>query len=279
MLIQVTDQRSWDGFIASQSGSQFTQSWDWGEFRASTGHPVERLALVDDRGKWMAAASIAFHRKPIFDGFWYAQRGPVIRHDLSAQAKEILAAFVSELEARGLLRRALFWRLEPAIEWKREEEPLGSPFIRARSYQPSATVLLDLTKTEEELLSRMHEKTRYNVRLAERKGVRVREGSSSDEIEIFLRLNAETAARDAFASQPSPYIRRTVEFFAPKKMASIRIAEIDGVPLAANVEMAFGDTTTYLYGASSNANRNAMAPFALHWEAIRAAKAAGRQVL
>jgi peptidoglycan pentaglycine glycine transferase (the first glycine) len=276
MLLSVTDSRAWNGFVAKQPGAQFTQSWDWGEFRVSRGHRVERLALTDEKGKWIAAASFAFHGKPVLGGFWYAQRGPVIRHDLLPKAKEVLARFVDELEARGLPRSALFWRIEPAVERKQEDHPLSPAFVRARAYQPAATSLLELTKTEDELLARMHEKTRYNVRLAERKGVRVRAGVSPEDVEIFLKLNEETAARDRFTSQSQAYIRSTVAFLAPKGMARVRIAELGGLPLAADIEVAYGDTATYLYGASSNANRNAMAPFALHWDAIRAAKAEGR---
>lgn len=261
--------------MSGQLGSPFTQSWAWGAFRMSQGFQVERLALVDDQGKWLAAASFAFHRKPLFGGFWYAQRGPVIRKDLHPRTKEILSQFVEALQKRGLSRRALFWRLEPAIERKQEAEPFDTTFVRVRSYQPSATSMLELTKTENELLDRMHEKTRYNIRLAERKGVRVRSAADADAIEIFLKLNTETATRDHFLSQPASYIRSTVEFLAKQGMATVRIAELDGVPLAANVEISFGDTVTYLYGASSNMKRNVMAPFALHWDAIRAAKAAG----
>lgn len=277
MLISITDQRVWDRFIAGQPGAQFTQSWNWGEFRASLGCPVERLALTDEKGAWLAAASFAFHRKRLLGGFWYAQRGPVLRHECNARAKEVMGKFVAELSARGFPRRALFWRFEPPVERKQEAELFDPPFVRVRAYQPAATSILGLTKTEEELFTRLHEKTRYNVRLAERKGVRVRASSAPEDIEIFLRLNAETATRDAFASQPAAYIRSTVAFLAERRMAMVRIAELEGVPLAANIEIAYGDTVTYLYGASSNERRNVMAPFALHWEAIRAAKAAGHR--
>jgi len=275
MLISVTDRAAWNGFIAKQSGAQFTQSWEWGEFRVSMGCAIERLALTDEKGKWLAAALFTFHRKPLFGGYWYAQRGPVIRHDLLSNAKDVLARFMGELEVRGFPKRGLFWRVEPPVEWKREDRLFGDPFVRARSYQPSATCILELTKTEDELLARMHEKTRYNIRLAERKGVRVRAGDAPEDVDVFLKLNAETASRDRFLSQSPSYIRSTISSLG-SKMALVRIAELNGVPLAANVEIAYGDTITYLYGASSNASRNVMAPFALHWDTIKAAKAAGK---
>ncbi|HWQ99585.1 MAG TPA: peptidoglycan bridge formation glycyltransferase FemA/FemB family protein, partial [Candidatus Methylomirabilis sp.] len=221
-LIEVTDSNAWDGFIAAQPRSQFTQSWAWGEFRASQGQSIQRLALVGPDGKWDAAALFAYHQKPIVGGYWYAPRGPVVRSDLEPHAGDIVGRFMDDLSKRGLPRRAFFWRIEPPYHASVFRFPLGAcperrrgaqpGLVRSHAYMPASTLLVDLSKTEEQLLTEMHEKTRYNVRVAERNGVTVRAASSPDDIDTFLRLNEETAARDRFVSQPSEYIRATFEF-------------------------------------------------------------------
>lgn len=272
-LIEVTDKSQWDRFVSGQPGAQFTQSWAWGEFRVSRGQEIKRFALEGEDGKWMAAALLIYVSKGWITGYWYAPRGPVIRHELRTEAADILRHFFEELQKTGVLGRALFVRAEPTIEQKQEASPLPEGFRVSHAYMPASTLVIDLTKDEEELLSRMHEKTRYNVRLAERKGVEVRVGDTEEDIDAFMRLNEETASRDRFISQPSSYIRATYEALHKAGMCDIRLAEKDDEVLAASMEMRYGDTVTYLYGASSNAKRNLMAPYALHWDAIRSAKA------
>ncbi len=273
-LIQVTDPREWDGFIASQPWSQFTQSWAWGEFRISQGQAVERLASAHDDGSWAVAAQFVHYAKPIVGGYWYAPRGPVMRAGEIGRAGEIMGQFMNELSKRGLPRRSLFWRIEPLIE-NSQFTIHNSQLARSHAYMPASTLLVDLTKTEEQMLSEMHEKTRYNIRVAERHGVTVRVASTDEDVESFLELNEETARRDRFTSQPAAYIRRTHDFLSPRNMAAVRLAEKDGKLLAASLEISFGDTVTYLYGASSSSDRNVMAPYALHWSAIKSAKASG----
>lgn len=269
-LLEIMDQKQWDGFIASQPRAQFTQSWAWGEFRISRGQQIKRFALTDASGTWEAAALFIYFPKPLVGGYWYAPRGPVVRDDL--KASDVVSRFLNELQSQNL-SRSLFWRIEPV-----PSAISVSGLVRSHAYMPASTLLVDLSKSEEELSKEMHEKTRYNIRVAERHGVTVRVATGEEGIETFLRLNDETAKRDGFVSQPSAYIRATYDFLAKRGMAQIRIAELDGKPLAASLEVVFGDTATYLYGASSSTSRNAMAPFALHWDAIRAAKTAGHKL-
>lgn len=281
-LISVTDANVWDAFVSGQPRAQFTQSWAWGAFRVSRGQAVERLALVGEDGRWEAAACFIHYPKPLVGGYWYAPRGPVIRGDLLAndRASDILARVMDALASHGLPKRSLFWRIEPAVPATSYNlsRYAGQPTtFRSHAYMPASTSLVDLSKPEDALRASMHEKTRYNIRVAERRGVTVRVTQNRDAIQTFLALNAETEARDRFVSQPAAYIRDTYAFLSEHGMARLRFAEHDHAILAASLEVAFGDTATYLYGASSSASRSLMAPYALHWDAIRAAKAEGRQ--
>lgn len=276
-LIEVKDDKTWEAFISTQPGAQFTQSNAWGAFRIARGQTVRRFALVDTDGEWLAASLFIHFPKRLLWGYWYAPRGPVFRHDVRDHAHDVLWQFCEQLEKKRLPKPALFWRCEPTIEIKQDGEPFPPSFKPAHAYQPASTFVLDLTKDEAELKSRMHEKTRYNIRLAERKGVIVRVARTKADVDAFIQLIELTSDRDRFISQPSDYIRATYEFLHGQKMSTIRLAEFDGELLAANMEVHYGDTTTYLYGASSNAKRNVMAPYALHWDAIKAAKASGHR--
>lgn len=275
-LLRIHDQKTWDAFVSTQSGAQFTQSFAWGEFQASQGIRMERVAWTDERGTWIAAAQCLYHKKNPLGGYTYVPRGPVIRHDALDRAADILDQMIHAMRREHVLDDgAIFLRLEPPLEIKRDPSPLPKTCRRSHAYQPASTLLINLLKSEEELLDAMHEKTRYNIRVAERKGVTVKKTDTNEALEIFLRLNEETAKRDRFVSRAPSHIRSTYLALRDAGMAQIRLAEKNGQTLAASMEIRYGDTVTYLYGASSSAERNAMAPYALHWDAIRSAKREG----
>jgi peptidoglycan pentaglycine glycine transferase (the first glycine) len=274
-LLVISDAAQWDSFVANQPGSQFLQSWAWGEFKRSQGHEILRLAYADEKGNWVIAGQFMYHPKTLFGGFWFSPRGPIIVHDQMDASEQLFQQFIVEVKKQFINKKAMFIRCEPPIENKIDTTPLPAGFIRRRAIDPSSTVIIGLEQSEEELLSDMKEKTRYNIRLAERKGVTVRTGKSDEDIESYLKLNQETASRDSFISQPSEYIRATVRALRDCGMCQIRLAEYQNQILAANIEMQFGDTLTYLYGASSSMHRNVMAPYALQWSAMKEAKQKG----
>jgi lipid II:glycine glycyltransferase (peptidoglycan interpeptide bridge formation enzyme) len=141
-------------------------------------------------------------------------------------------------------------------------------------YQPRRTILVDLSPGEAEVLGAMKSKTRYNVRLASRKGVKVYQGSS-DDVEIFNQLAAITGERNRFGVRSPEYHRAAYNLFAPHDQAALFLAEYEGQPLAGVMVFGLGCTAWYFYGASSNERRNLMAPYAVQWEAMRWARARG----
>ena len=273
-LIEVTGQESWEAFNASQPYAQFLQSWAWGEFRKAQGSAVRRFALSDDRGVWVAAIQLEERKRRFGFTYLFAPRGPVFSSNIPVETRrDVLAQLCEALVPH--IRNTMFLRMEPVSELGAPEGLVPLSFRRTSSLDPASTMVMDLDKSEDELLRGMHEKTRYNIRLAERSGVVVRRGSSPADLNAFLVLMEETAARDKFIQHASPYLAATFNALAAQGMATIRIAELQKQPLAAQMEIAYGDTVTYLYGASSSASRNVMAPYALQWNAIRDAKARG----
>jgi lipid II:glycine glycyltransferase (peptidoglycan interpeptide bridge formation enzyme) len=136
------------------------------------------------------------------------------------------------------------------------------------------TMLLDLSLTETELLQNMKSKWRYNIRLAERKGVTIRSGTTAD-IDSFYRIYAETAARDGFLIRPAAYYRDVWSLFIEQRQAELLLAEVEGEAVAGLMLFFYGQTAWYLYGASTQEQRHLMPNHLLQWQAIRRAKARG----
>ena len=276
MLIEVTQTEAWEEFVAAQPFAQYPQSWIWGEFGQSQGKEVRRFALTKG-GAWQAAIQLERRMRRFGMGYWFAPRGPVFSSAIPKDQRPQVMMKLCELlvERKELRRKTLFWRFEPMSDLADPEGLVPLSFQRTGSLNPASTITLDLTQSEEQLLAKMHEKTRYNIRVAHKHGVVVRTASSVGDMDIFLRLMDETAARDGFVQHSSKYLVDTFRFLEARGMATIRIAEHDKVPLAAQMEITYGDTTTYLYGASSSESRKFMAPYALHWSAITDAKKRG----
>lgn len=204
--------------------------------------------------------------------------------DAAAGAAEAVLAELAAGVAQRLERCPLFVRFDVPFE-----EAATGGLVRAPvDIQPPSTVIINLRQEEEALLGAMKSKTRYNVRLAGKRGVEVREGrvraaadealdEPADDLDHWYELYRETAARDRIAIHSPAYYRALFDTAAayPAVDLSLLVAEHEGELLAGIIVLRFGGTATYLYGASSNRKRNLMAPYALQWEAMRRSRAAG----
>jgi peptidoglycan pentaglycine glycine transferase (the first glycine) len=273
-LIQVEEQGVWDRFIQADPWNAFPQAWAWGEFQVARGRTVVRFALVDERGHWLAAGQGIWYPKRYGTGYWLFPRGPVFASHIT-EPREVFCTFLEALAQTKLPHKGLFFRVEPPLTLEEGRGMMPLRMQRTHALEPASTIIVDLEQTEAELLAAMHPKARYNVRVAERHGVTVRQGSSEEDIALFLRLTAETAERDKFDSHEADYLRATCEALLPSGFARLRFAEWQGKCLAANMEIAYGETVTYLHGSSSSEDRQVMAPYLLHWEAMKTAKGAG----
>ncbi len=248
MTSQLTKDQ-WDKKVIDLGGS-ILQSWDWGEFQKSLGFKVYRFVTKDYVNQVVELPLMAGKK------YLYSGRGP-----LGAVSDAIL-----DLKKIGAEDHStVFARIEP-------NEKVNLPKA-AKETQPTNNWLLDLTQSEEALLAGMKPKTRYNINLSQRKGVTVREGKKEDLLEVY-RLFLETAGRNKFRLHPQNYYWQIWETLTPKNL-KILIAEYNGKPLACMLLTMFGSTATYLHGGSSSTNKEAMAPYVLHWIAIKIAKAAG----
>lgn len=247
----------WDALVSAFSYAQFAQSSAWKRFQESLGRDVIR---VSDGQSYCQLA----HIKKIIGSYWLAQRGPIgeVSGDFALQIASLLPG------------SAWFIRVEPVPGIHAKCQDLSARLIRRPSHDPCITRLLNIAGTEEEILAQMHHKTRYNIRVAQKHDIMIRE---ADSVEEFLSLQRDTAKRDRFSAQSDAYIQKQFDLLKQDDTATILIAEKDNKPLAANFMISYGDTATYLYGASSSQDRQYMAPYLLHWESILWAKKNGKR--
>lgn len=272
-LIEIKDREKINNFVSSQEQSQFLESWEWGEFNKGIGFRVKRVG-VEEKGELVGTAVLIEKRLPLGMKYWYCPRGPVIRG--SQNVDRILIFLFEELKRKSKFEKIIFLRFEPRSTIN---DPRAKKTI---DVQPSKTLILDLTRSEEEILKDMHQKTRYNIRLAGKKGVEVVE-ASQDEFDEWWKIMEETRTRDQFRlhSKDYYYNQLGITRLNPAKRANYElkikliIAKYKGEIIAGNIVAFFGDTATYVHGASSNKFRNIMAPYALQWHCIKQAKELG----
>jgi lipid II:glycine glycyltransferase (peptidoglycan interpeptide bridge formation enzyme) len=264
------------------------QSWAWGELKSRFGWTAQRVCVGD------AAAQILFRQLPLGFTLAYVPKGPLIDWTDLAQCRALLAT----LHVEAQKHRAIFLKVEPDL-WSPEfsldssQTKARSPnfsldseqakaasnflteasFISADTIQPRTTLVVDLNGDEDTILGAMKQKSRYNVRLAEKKGVTVRQGSAADVV-TFFKLALVTAQRDGFGVHSLDYYQAAYDLFASDR-CTLLIAEFQGEPLAALMAFCQGRQAYYFYGASANEHRHLMASYLIQWAAIRWAKRQG----
>lgn len=244
--------------------SHIIQSWEWGEFRKKTGVDVVRIGQYDGK-KLKKAYQLTFHNVPyVKQKIGYLPKGPM-------PDKQMFKALLDI----GKEKNSAFIKLEPFVETSEQaSKKLGSlGFVRSKkSLFTKYNFVLNLAKSEEELLSSMHSKTRYNIRLAEKKGVKVYESTKDSDFEIHLKLYFETTRRQKYFGHTPKYHRQLWKILKEAKMARVMIAKYRGKPLVSWMLFNFGDTLYYPYGGSSSEHREVMASNLVAWEAIKLGK-------
>jgi peptidoglycan pentaglycine glycine transferase (the first glycine) len=247
-MISSLNQETWDKKTIELGGS-ILQSWDWGQFQEALGQKVHRFS-DDDFICSVIETPLSMGKK-----YLYSPRGPI---------GKVESALV-DLKKLEEDPQFVFCRIEPhhAVDLPKA----------IKDIQPRHNWMLSVDKSEEELLIGMKPKTRYNLNLAQRKGVVVKEGTKADLVQ-FYQLMLEVAARNKIRLHSQDYYLQMWEHLAPQKL-KLFLAYYQDQLLAGALVSFFADTATYLHGGSSQKMKEAMAPYLLHWEAIKQAKALG----
>jgi len=279
-LIGPEEEKRFDTFISNHPKGHFLQSYSWGEVKAATGWQPLRL-VVEVGGNIIAAASLLKRRLPyIGKSILYAPRGPVVDFHDQVLFDAVLAAISKVAREQG----AILLKIDPDIPGtdKTVEQLLRDRGFRLAArgagfdgVQPRCVFRLDITPPLEELLARMHSKTRYNIRLAEKKGVTVKSNCTLNDLPVFYELLKETTIRDRFLVRSYSYFATMWREMVERGYAKLFLAYYQGQAVAGTLAFIMGDKAWYLYGASSNSYRNVMPNYLLQWTMIQWAKEQG----
>lgn len=272
-IVHIIKKEKLNDFLTKQANSQFIQCWQWGEFQGLVSGKNWMLS-VEDNGEIVASAKIITKDLPAGKKYFYCGRGPVITD--GADKMEATRLIFAEIERLAKQEGAMFLRFDPIHDLEEHDYKINGneALIKTYDVQPSKTLVINLTKTEEELLAEMHQKTRYNIRLAEKKGVKIIE-AGKEKFEEFWNLLDQTSDRDQFRPHGRDYYQAMLELSdSPVKLF---FAEYEKKLITTALVSFFGDTATYLHGGSSNDDRNVMAPYLLQWHCIKLAKAKGHK--
>ncbi len=274
---------TWDSLVANSPEGSFLQSFEWGEFKKALGKKVFRLAVfktvtqshapLEGSTKVLALGQLIKEEVFGFGSFLYAPHAPIFlgQGEEKERIFEILKEKALEIARK---EKAFCVRFEP------KESLDFAPNLKhyRSSIQALYTLKVDLKPSLEEIMASFKQKTRYNVKLAERRGVKVRVGGPKD-LDTFVELLRITAQRDKFAIYEEDYYRLLYRQLAPEKMAELLVAEYQGKVLGVFLNIFFGPEATYLHGATSNEHRNLMPSYALMWTTIQRAKERGCKAL
>lgn len=274
-LVNINEKDQLNDFIKSNADNQFLQSWEWGEI-LNCDNKIFRLGVVLDN-KLLAAITIVKKTLPLSKNYFYAPRGPIFNCKCQITNYELVWKFLFEgIVKLSKKEKVIFFRFEPLLDIKF----LKSEFKIKKStdMQPSKSLILDLSKTEEDLLAQMHQKTRYNIRLAAKKGVKIIK-ADLNKFDKFWSILNKTGLRDGFRLHKKEHYKKILEELnnSHKNNFYTRLffAMYKNKVIAASIVGFFGDTVTYIHGASANHDRNVMAPYLLQWEIIKIAKSLG----
>jgi peptidoglycan pentaglycine glycine transferase (the first glycine) len=278
----------WDRFVSEHPQGHLLQSWHWGELKAGASWSPLRLALWDTEQQRIVAGAQVLRRTASHLPLWlghlaYIPKGPL----LDWSQRELCVAFFTQLHRILRQQGAVALRIEPGQEMGTTDAELflkqfaalrADNVLLAHSVaatQPLRTIVLDLSPNEETLLAQMKEKWRYNVRLAGRRGVTIRTAETLEDVRQWYQLLQVTAERDQFGIHTYEYYVQVWELFRPHNQVQLLLAEHAGQLLAGIFMGIFARQALYLYGASSNEQRQLMPNYLLQWEAIRRAKQQG----
>src|SRR5215216_491362 len=249
----------WNQYVGANPNVHLLQTGEWGELKSAFGWKPVRL-VSGEKG-----VQILFRKLPLGFSIGYIPK---------ANPNESLW---QEIDSICKQNRAIFLKLEPDI-WENDSPNYKSRItdsqLRISPYniQPPRTIVIDIRDGEDEILARMKQKTRYNIRLAEKKGVTVR---AWEDLASFHQMMQVTGGRDGFGVHSLEYYKRAYELMHPKQKCELLVAEYTGRPLAALFAARNGNRAYYLYGASTDEERNRMPTYLLQWEAMKWARECG----
>lgn len=281
MLLGDDRREEWNAFVAASPAGDFGQAWEWGELKARTGWTPLRFA-VREAGAIVAGAQVLSRAVPGGRRLFYAPRGPLLGGSDPADSLRELLRGIGEVARR---ERALALKVDPAVP---DHEGVCARLLASAGFrrsphdegafgglQPRYVMKVDVSLEEEALLAGFHPKWRYNVRLAQRKGVVISADATRDDVPVFYGVLRETAARDGFGVRALSYFLDMWDTCVEAGLARLFLGRLGDEVICGAISFALGPQAWYVYGASANRHRETMPNHLLQWEMMRWAKSRG----
>lgn len=275
---EITDKKTWDDFVTSQSHHTFLHSWAWGEFNEAMGDKVWRIGIYDNRELVAVCLAIKVHAKR--GNFLFVPHGPVFAESEKKIEFRLLISKQLTEKLRGIARhtKVSFIRVSPVLYDIEENRNL----FKKLDFRPApihmhaeTTWTLNLAPSEEELLMGMRKTTRNLVRRAIKEGVEITTGVSHKDVETFYSLYRETVAKHHFTPFSLTYIENQVKILSGDNNALVFTAWHNTKPLASAIIVFYGNSAFYHHGSSVPSK--IPAAYLLQWEAILEAKRRGHK--
>lgn len=238
-----------------KQNSELLQSPLWGKTQEADGRKIF----------YAGQCLIIKHALPFGKSWLYSPRPEI-------KTEEQFTEIAGEIAKIARTEKAIFWKMEGI---QNNFQIFNFQFSKGQPLQYAETFIIDLSKTEEDLLKNMKSKTRYNIGLAQKKGMITRLSKDESDVDIFYRLLTETAERQKIGIHSEEHYRNIIKILGEENAAAIIFAYHNNQPIAANLITFFGDTAVYLHGGADHQYRSIMAPYLLQWEAIREARERG----
>lgn len=271
-FISANSQKDWDGFITSHLEANFLQSWDWGEFHLSRGKTVIRRLVVKENkiiGAYVGQVETAKR------GTYLAIAGGPI---LDWQNEDLVKAVFDDIAEQARAKNCVFARIRPQLE----ESAQSRALFKKLGLKPAPIYLsvelagvLDLTKSEEEILASASQRLRRALRKAEKSHVSVEVSTDVADIHGFYEIQLETAKRQKFVSFSEEFLTKQFESFAKDNDVALYTAKFEGQILAQNFMIFYGNEASYHYGVSTELGTKISGAPMLHMQAMRDARRRG----
>jgi lipid II:glycine glycyltransferase (peptidoglycan interpeptide bridge formation enzyme) len=273
-MVSSVEDHLWDEFAADRFQGHILQTRPWGALKARFGWSDLRVGLTEG-DELVAGAQILLRRLPGGLGrLAYVPKGPLVDWADEGRVAHLMSALDQAARSRGAIALTVEPDLPDESAHGERLRAAGFHISSLGAFQPRRTLVIDITPEEDDILLAMKSKTRYNIRLAGRKGVTVRQGTEKD-VSAFNRLLAATADRADFGIHQPAYYEAAYRLFVPHGCARLLLAEVEGDPVAGLMVFALPRRSWYFYGASISAHREKMPTYLLQWEAMRWARSIG----
>lgn len=281
-------------FLKDHENSSIFQSTLWADFSNNFFKRQYYFIEIRDENDYIKLISLILkYDLPFKNNYLYCPCGPIFWSSHNTQNEELMDIFLKEVEKISIQNNSIFFRMDPQIDLQKIHNAnilenwnyFYNLFIQKNKFviskeqkQPENTLSINLDLSEEELLKQMHPKGRYNIKVAEKNNIKIERTivSTEKEFDAFFDLMNQTTKRDGFFGHNKDYYKNLLDIISQED-GSIYLysAFHEDKIIATAITTFYGKKSIYYYGASSNENRNLMAPYILQWTMIKDAKKSG----